>query len=71
MESSTGNTILDIAPRLPHLPWLRHHVYRELDTEADSLATLALTTRESIVWSRQLVPQPVRLRANFDGGLRN
>eukprot|EP00973_Karenia_brevis_P073289 10182356-Karenia_brevis.AAC.1 len=59
-----------ITPREPHCDWLRH-VYRELNTVADNLATQALRTRTSKIWTAPSRSHPRRLRAWFDGGSRD
>ena len=59
-----------LQPRRAHLPWFRH-VFRELNTLADDMASQALTSGLVQRWMHPQPRQPWRrIRAYFDGGRR-
>ena len=60
-----------LVPRTPSDNWFRH-VYRELNTEADRLANLALDSASSQSWrSGNSTQRPLAVRGAFDGAHRN
>ena len=62
----------EAAPRQSHTAWLRH-VYRELKSEADAMATDAILSGNVSSWSASVLPTkpPKFVRVFFDGGLRD
>ncbi len=60
-----------ILPRESHVNWCRH-VYRELNTAADAMATLAIEGQQChINLPTQVVKRPGKVKICFDGGRRD
>ena len=57
-------------PRQSHLPWCRH-IFRELNKDADAMATLALTSGANQYKFYGVAKPPPRIKVYFDGGRRD
>ena len=72
LHNAWRNSLIVLVPREKASPWLRH-VYRELNTEADAMATKAIETRQAHFEANAAYIQQAACRANihFDGGKRD